>query len=402
MRTILCFLVLLLAVVLGSLISHDSGYVALTYGDTTVETTFWVAIGIAALIFVILLLLARLIFLTGVLPRKIKVLFSNRRNLKAQACLRKAILAIVSEDWGKAEKYIGVAVPESQILTNVTRHLALAYVAQRKKDYPGRDEHFRQALELYPRDEVAIKTWQAKLQSCSGQWTESLATMDSLGARKYDNKDLLLCLVGAYFRAEAWQKLQELLPKLRKRQFAESVDVNKLEDCIYQKWMTQCLAKPEQEKVTEGIEGLWRKMPTRVRQVPNVLVLYLRYLLQQKLLNKAEKIFSQSLPNVWDKRLLALYVEFVTLNNFKGLSVAESWLSEHPQDLDLLLCLGKLCHNQQLWAKAKNYFEQSIKVQPSVEAYYALGQIAKSQGDLAVACGYFQHGLQQSLQLYRV
>ena len=41
----------------------------------------------------------------------------------------------------------------------------------------------------------------------------------------------------------------------------------------------------------------------------------------------------------------------------------------------LLLALGRLCAQQQLWGKAQSYLEASLSVTPSRDAYTALAQL---------------------------
>ena len=44
---------------------------------------------------------------------------------------------------------------------------------------------------------------------------------------------------------------------------------------------------------------------------------------------------------------------------------AESWLKQHPDDAALLLTLGRLCAQQELWGKAQSYLDASIAVEPT-------------------------------------
>jgi len=68
-------------------------------------------------------------------------------------------------------------------------------------------------------------------------------------------------------------------------------------------------------------------------------------------------------------------------------------LRVHQQDAGLLLALGKLCLHQKLWGKAQSYLDASISVQPSQEAYNALGKMAESLGKTDDATRYFQSAM---------
>ncbi|MBM3392995.1 MAG: tetratricopeptide repeat protein, partial [Betaproteobacteria bacterium] len=52
----------------------------------------------------------------------------------------------------------------------------------------------------------------------------------------------------------------------------------------------------------------------------------------------------------------------------------------HPQDARLLLALGRLCREQQLWGKAQSYFEASLAIQPSQDAHVELATLFAQLG----------------------
>ncbi len=54
------------------------------------------------------------------------------------------------------------------------------------------------------------------------------------------------------------------------------------------------------------------------------------------------------------------------------LQQAEKWLKLHPNDHRLLLTLGRLCRQRELWGKAQTYFEASIAIKASAIAHAEL------------------------------
>lgn len=59
----------------------------------------------------------------------------------------------------------------------------------------------------------------------------------------------------------------------------------------------------------------------------------------------------------------------------RAFDVAEGWLKNQPKDAQLLLNLGEMAFNKQLWGKAQNYLEASIAIQPSAQARLALAKV---------------------------
>ena len=59
------------------------------------------------------------------------------------------------------------------------------------------------------------------------------------------------------------------------------------------------------------------------------------------------------------------------------LANAEDWLKRQPRDPQLLLSLGRLCVQSQLWGKAESYLEASLAIAPSWEAHVELAHLAE-------------------------
>jgi HemY protein len=51
-----------------------------------------------------------------------------------------------------------------------------------------------------------------------------------------------------------------------------------------------------------------------------------------------------------------------------------------PRDGALLLTLGRLCRQQQLWGKARSYLEAALAIAPSRAAHVELAQLLEQLG----------------------
>ena len=77
----------------------------------------------------------------------------------------------------------------------------------------------------------------------------------------------------------------------------------------------------------------------------------------------------------------------------RQLSRAEGWRSAHPEDAQLLLCLGRLSARDKLWGKARDYFENSYRLEPDAEVCAELGRLLAALGEPKIAAAYFREGL---------
>ena len=77
----------------------------------------------------------------------------------------------------------------------------------------------------------------------------------------------------------------------------------------------------------------------------------------------------------------------------RQLQAAEGWLKDHPNDPGLLLTLGRLCLQNSLWGKARDYLESSLRLQRNPEACAELARLLAQLGDAERSNQLFQEGL---------
>ena len=107
----------------------------------------------------------------------------------------------------------------------------------------------------------------------------------------------------------------------------------------------------------------------------------------------AEKSIQRALKKAWDSQLVRQFGLLDTGNAARQLTQAEGWLQEHPEDPQLLLCLGRLCLREKLWGKARDYFESSYRAQVGAEICAELGRLLIGLGEPKVAAAYYREGL---------
>jgi len=70
-------------------------------------------------------------------------------------------------------------------------------------------------------------------------------------------------------------------------------------------------------------------------------------------LSQGHRIIEEALERDWDGALALLYGECTDEDAFERLERAERWLRERPGEAELLLTLGRLCVQRELWGKAQ-------------------------------------------------
>ena len=87
------------------------------------------------------------------------------------------------------------------------------------------------------------------------------------------------------------------------------------------------------------------------------------------------QLIEDYLDERWESILLEAYAQCQGGDVLGRIAHCEKWLHEHPQDAVLLLALGRLCLQQQLWGKAQSFLEASLAVAPNCAAHIELARL---------------------------
>lgn len=90
---------------------------------------------------------------------------------------------------------------------------------------------------------------------------------------------------------------------------------------------------------------------------------------------ESAQLIEDYLDERWESSLLEPYADCKGGDLLGRIAHGEKWLHEHPQDALLLLALGRLCMQQQLWGKAQSFLEASLAVAPSCAAHIELARL---------------------------
>jgi HemY protein len=100
---------------------------------------------------------------------------------------------------------------------------------------------------------------------------------------------------------------------------------------------------------------------------------------------ESARLIEDYLDERWESVLLDDYARCAGGDVLGCIAHCEKWLHEHPNDALLLLALGRLCAQRQLWGKAQSYLEASLAVEPKRAAHVELAQLLDSLEKSALA-----------------
>ena len=372
-RIVLYFLFLLSSVWFGIIMYRNPGYILLAFSGWSIETSLWTASIILLISFVIFYWFLRLSGKIATTPSQLKNWFRNRQQRRTQTLMVSGLFNIIEGKWLKAESKFIKAAKHNPLIN----YLAAAFVAQRQHALERCNNYLLLAQKT--EHQAVIGLARAQLQICNRQWEEAVALLQNLQQLQPKNVLILQLLKQAYWELKDWERLQTLLPWLRKYRAFSPTEIAQLELQVYQELLT---LHPD----------TWHMLPSYLQKQPALVAIYTKYLLTNNKTKDAETILKMILRKVLDADLLELYAALP--NTIKKLARAEKWLKTNPENAALLLCLGRICKQQQLWGKAYQYLELSVRLAPTADVYTELGQIAITRNDLRGALNYYSKGLQ--------
>ncbi len=390
MRTLIYALVVLTAAVLVALYAReDPGYVVLNFRGWTLESSFVVfAVGLLVT-FAAFYGLVRLWQGGRHLPRWLRERRRERRRQEAHEELTQGLVDLIEGRWAAAEQHLVRRLPDSDV--PMLHYLAAARAAQEQGARDRRDRYLELARSAADGSEVAVGLARAALQRGRREMEEAARTLRGLLLDHPGHRQVLGMLMDLYTEMKAWDRLLDLLPELRRHRVVPLERLDELEREAYLGLMEQAA---EREDV-EALRAAWRRMPKALRRREELAFEYARrlYGLDPESADEIVGLTREVLARRWSERLVYLYGLVRARDGASQLAQAEKWLRRYGESAVLLLTLGRLCIQHQLWDKARSYLEASLALDPRPETFRELGALMERLGEERQAAGYYRQAL---------
>ncbi|MCY1518792.1 Protein HemY [compost metagenome] len=378
---------------LGLAIAEHKGYVLFAYQGFRYESSLWAFLALVAVVWLLLYLLRlllRLLVTSGGLVNPWSRLHRSRR---VRLAAELGFLDLAEGRWARALRHLRRAAEgEPQPLMY---YLGAARAAHHLGQHADSDALLEQALNRQPQAELAIALNHAELQVARGQTDEALETLQVMHERNPRHHLVLRQLQQLYLQRGDWSALLGLLPELRKEKALGDAELAELER---QAWCGRLTAigqvgEGDRESALAALAQSWQQLSSAQRQEPELLAVYAEQLRVLGAESEAEDLLHAALKRGYDSHLVRLYGLIRGRDPARQLQAAEGWLSQHPEDAGLLLTLGRLCLQNQLWGKAKEYFESSLAFQRHPETCAELARLLAQLGEVEQSNRLFQEGL---------
>ena len=394
MRVLIWIIIIFaLAVGLSMLAGQDWGYVQFMVPQWwRVQMSIKLFIVLLLIAFIAAYLLVRLIRNTLSLPEAVGQWRERRRRLRADRSLRDAVVALHEGRYARALKFAEKAFeasdyPDASILLAARAAHALRDDA-RYRDWIGRlknEEEKVQAARLMTEAELAV---------ISCDYEEAARKLEILqpdGRRNIAALRLSLRVSMALCR---WDEALRLIRLLRKHKALTEEQAQPLLCRVHIERLRACAGDDDKN---DALIEMWKAIPTAEREDRQLMLEAVPLFAHAGKGHVVRRTVERLLDAEWNTELARLYGLCGDIG--ACLSKGENWLLDHKEDPGLLFSLGRLCAELQLWGKAVEYLELSLRWQPEVETHLALANLFKrlersedeqkhyrAAAEMAVAC----------------
>jgi HemY protein len=375
-----------LAVGLTVTAHYNGGYVLVVLPTHRIELSANLAIILLLIAFAVFYALARTLLLALDMPFKARQFRRDQDRNRARRVFQDALKAYFEGRHGRSERAAkeALALGESPALS-----LAVAArAAHELRSFQARDDYLRAMEKVAPQEAYLREMTRAELLLDERRYHDALQAL----SRLQDKHTATLRLeLKAHQLAKNWDQVLALLPQMERRKVFEPAVLTQFKRYA----QTENLKRKALDAVS--LRDYWERLPSADRKDGRVAAAAAQCFIALGGCAEAHRIIEDSLTESWDSTLLPLYVECLPRDSRRHLERAEAWLKQHPGDPVLLLALGLLCVNQELWGKARSYLEASLAIEPSHTAYVQLGQLLDKIGKPQEASGVYRRGLELAL-----
>ena len=402
-------LIILVALLLGTGLAlglqYDLGYIRISLGNTLIETNFWVGLALLIL-FVVALVITMNLFRRMRHGSGMVAGWLERGNEKrARRRTTQGLLALAEGNWPRARKLLESSAGHAD--TPLINYLAAAQASFETGDHDAVDDLLRRAFESTPGSDMAVGITQAQLQLAGNRQEQALATLLRLRKQAPHHPFVLKLLKNAYVKLEDWRELSRLLPEIRKRNLIDPEEQGNLERLVWQNLLQRAANDCRRHVDTqspnlEPLTRLWDELPGFLRRDELTIREYARLLAELGDEEQSETLLRKVLRNHWSDELINLYGRVKGPKPEEQLLIAEQWLKDRPNNAELLLALGRLSLRNELWGKAREYFETSLKLQRKRETLAELSRLNAHMGHDTVSINLLMQSLENDNGLPRL
>ncbi len=366
---ILLWLLTLAALAVGMALAarYNDGYVLMVLPPWRVELSLNFLILLELLGFLLLYLALRTVTNTLALPKTVREYRARRHREQAERALAEAIRFSYEGRYGHALKS-AVSAHDAGYAPGLTALVAARAAHALHEDEREAEWLARAALYDTESRNARLMT-EAELFLDAHCYAEAQAALDLLAAGGQRHIAALRLALKNQRALGDWREVLRLVRLLEKARALSALQAAPLKLRAHLENMRTLALQ------AVPLASYWREIPASERRSPQLSLEAAKLLIAVGDCRGAQTIIEYALADEWDSGLVAAYAECSGGDILGRIAHAEAWLKVHPREAELLLALGRLCRQQELWGKAQSYLEASLSLASTRPAHIELAQL---------------------------
>ena len=370
------------------LMGDQNGYVLLSYGHWTLETS--VVIFVVSLVIALLLLNYGLRLLLGTLrlPTRVRSAYDQRRQRLARESCETGLLDWLSGRWHRAEvELVRRAADHDAGGLNM---LLAAQAAHHSGETERRDHYLRLALEREdPQLRFAARLLRARIAIDDGDYAYAQERLPTLREEAPRHSGLVELSARLYRESGDWEALRKLLIESERMNVFAPAQFRALLIEASHRGLTQAAASGR----LDAAKALWAQTPTALRGEREVRNAYIRALAQLNAHAEAAALIANVLKTEWDAELVQVFSALSPPDGIGALASVEQWLNQYGERPELLYAAARACLDNKLWGKARAYLEAGLRMRPDAATYLELARLIERSPEGGDADAIYREGL---------
>lgn len=382
MRWVLFILATLFISIFASLFfKSNEGFIYIDTGVKIIEMRLYLFVILAIWSFVIFYIVIS--FVKAILGTResFSLWFGGKKRSKIRKNMMQGLISLAEGNFKAAEKKLSANASKSE--EPVINYLGAAIAAYYNGDNSTSEKYIRQASVIKKKSELAVGLIDAILCLKRGKDEEAIAKLVYLNDKKPNHKPVLKLLYRCYEKVGDWSSIASLLPTLEKNEI-----ISKEKSLEYDFLANKALLDIAAVSGEKLLKNSWSAISKPSRLNPEIILHYVDLLIDCGQPAEAEKILRENIPKQWDSTLIDAYGRLKISATEKMLSTLESWIKKEPHNYNLNLAAARLSEKNQIWGKARGYYESSVDISATKEALTELGMLLEQmqEPDTALDC----------------
>jgi HemY protein len=383
---VLILVVVLLCIVIGialfELIQIDAGYVLISVGDTTVESSFWFAL------FALFLSVCCVFLSYYIVSRVLRSIsrggqwLSVRHHAGIERRYREGLLHFLIGNYDDATKLLQSVARRPEL--PVVRAIATAQAKARLGQSEAAILILNAAADQYPEDTSWITFAKVQLLIQQQHFDEARVLIEYLKELNPGDRTISALEYQLHVGSGKWTDALEISaarnkPQLLDTETMEEVYLNNLDVLAASKDIT-----------VKAVDDVWQQIPKECRSKAEFQTCYAQALSNTGDDKSVLQFVLKTLKKVWIPALADIYLKLESVKPEEQVKQLEQWLAMHGENAEICLFLGIAAVKTQLWGKAKSYLDKSLDLHETSKVLYMLGYLAEQKGEEKQSLEYYR------------